>query len=94
VETEGYKFLQAETPPEHRRVTVSFSISLATYHRIAEVMQRHKCGLSDALEAMLQNVEAIKVAPIDRKWKNKYSVKKKPLFETFDLYRKLNIRKK
>lgn len=80
--------------PDHKKVNVSVKLTLATYHRIAEVMRKHKCGLSDAVELMLKDVEAQKVSPIDLHWKNHYASKKKPLWQSFDLYKRIGIRKK
>lgn len=94
LETEGYKFPQWELPPEHKKVPISIRVPLATYHRIAEVMCRNRCGLSDAVNAMLENVEAYKVAPLDFKWKNKYSTKGKKLWQSFDLYKVAGLRKR
>jgi macrodomain Ter protein organizer (MatP/YcbG family) len=73
-----YRFVkQDEMPPEYRKVHLAVSLTLPTYHRIAEVMAKHQCGMSDAVEAMLQDVEAQRVMPLDPNWKDKYSTKKK-----------------
>ena len=94
-EPKKFKFTaMGNLAPDHRRVTVNLRLTLATYHRIAEVMRTHKCGISDAVEAMLMDVEAQKVSPIDLNWKDRYSGKKKSLWQSFDLYKRIGIRKK
>jgi len=90
-----YRFVkQDEMPPEYRRVSVTLRLTLPTYHRIAEVMTKNQCGMSDAVEAMLQDVEAQRVMPLDPKWKDKYATKKKTLWQSFDLYRTAGLRKR
>jgi antitoxin component of RelBE/YafQ-DinJ toxin-antitoxin module len=90
-----YRFVkQDEMPPEYRKVHLAVSLTLPTYHRIAEVMAKHQCGMSDAVEAMLQDVEAQRVMPLDPNWKDKYSTKKKTLWQSFDLYRTAGLRKR
>lgn len=90
-----YRFLRQENyPPEHKKVDVSIKVSIQTYHRIAETMRRLQCGLSQAVEAMLENVEAHKVTPLERNWKGKYQTKKKRLFQSYDLQSKSKIKYK
>ena len=88
-----YRFLRQENyAPEYKKVTFNVTVTLATYHRIAETMQRLQCGLSQAVEAMLENVEAHKVTPLERNWKGKYQTKKKRLWQSFDLHGRSKIR--
>lgn len=75
-------------PPEDRTLPVNCRLTLPTYHRLILTMERLGCGLSQALEAMLQDVEAQKVAPIDQSWRKRYRVRKGSFYQSFDLYRK------
>jgi antitoxin component of RelBE/YafQ-DinJ toxin-antitoxin module len=89
-----YRFLkQVEMPAEYRKISVAMRLTLPTYHRIAQVMEKYQIGMSDAIEAMLRDVEAEKVMPLDPKWKDHYSQNKKQLWQSFDLHKAIGLRK-
>jgi aromatic ring hydroxylase len=85
----GQHWTKGIVPPEERKLPVYARLTLPTYHRIASTMERLGCGLSEALEAMLQNVEAQKVAPIDKKWRDRYRVRRGGLYQSFDFARRV-----
>jgi hypothetical protein len=87
-----YRFITSRNlPPDWRKFPKHVSLTLQTYHRVAEVMERLNCGFSEAIEAMLCDVEACKVQPVHKQWKKKY--RKHSLWQSLDLQKVLRIKK-
>lgn len=90
---EHYRFLTSKNiPGDWQRFGRTVRFTTQTYDRVAEVMERLDCNFSDAVEAMICDVEACKVQPIDKNWRKKY--RKSTLWQSLDLQKVLRIRKR